>query len=162
MRGPDQDGGWIPTGNFFHQGWSHLLSVSDMQVNEIMPSQPAVIGREYRWRLNCQAGAVLKVRAFYLARISVICGDEICSDFNRINHRGYSRINQKGFFFSSPPPQVLSDLNEEPTYCFLNLTIIQWVLCAWRGVNFPNIKVEGGRKFLNTGDRVNCDWHLAF
>lgn len=78
-----------------------MLSVSDMQVNEIIPSQAAVIGKEYRWRLNCQAGAVLKVRAFYLAKISVIFGDEICSDFNRINHKGYSRINQKGAF---PPP----------------------------------------------------------
>lgn len=75
-----------------------MLSVSDVQVNEIIPSQPAVIGKEYRWRLNCQAGAVLKVRAFYLARIGVICGGEICSEFNRINHKGYSRINQKGFF----------------------------------------------------------------
>jgi len=95
--------------------------MSDVRVNEIIPYQPAVIGKEYRWRLNCQAGAVLKVGAFYLARINVICGDEICSDFNRINHKGYSRINQKDAFF----PKVLSNLNEEPTYSFFKQRIIQ-------------------------------------
>lgn len=94
--------------------------MSDVQVNEIIPGQAAVDGTEYRWRLNCQAGAVLKVRAFYLARISVICGDEICSDFNRINHKGYSRINQKGFYFFLLFPQVFSNLNEDPTYGLLS------------------------------------------